>query len=69
MLTSNRAVSVDEGVSIEDAPAQASVGAAIKVEPPTNDRVSDTPQPVIDVESLDKTATVKEEGPLSTVQE
>ncbi|OWY93093.1 hypothetical protein PHMEG_00037637 [Phytophthora megakarya] len=60
---------VDEGVSIVDAPAQASVGGAVKVEPPTEDRVSDTPQPVIDVESLDETVTIKEEGPLSTVQE
>ncbi|OWY93611.1 hypothetical protein PHMEG_00036926, partial [Phytophthora megakarya] len=32
-------------------------------------RVSDTPQPVIDVESLDETVAIKEEGPLSTVQE
>ncbi|OWY92463.1 hypothetical protein PHMEG_00038537, partial [Phytophthora megakarya] len=32
-------------------------------------RLSDTPQPVIDVESLDETVTIKEEGPLSTVQE
>ncbi|OWZ13631.1 hypothetical protein PHMEG_00013015 [Phytophthora megakarya] len=61
--------SMDEGVSIMDAPAQTSVGGAIKVEPPTEDRVSDTPQPVIDVESLDETVTIKEEGPLSTVRE
>ncbi|OWZ08262.1 hypothetical protein PHMEG_00019224 [Phytophthora megakarya] len=61
--------SMDEGVSIVKAPAQASVGGAVKVEPPTEDRVSDTPQPVIDVESLDETVTIKEEGPLSTVQE
>ncbi|OWZ10514.1 hypothetical protein PHMEG_00016636 [Phytophthora megakarya] len=60
---------MDEGVSIVDAPAQASVGDAVKAEPPTEDRVSDTPQPVIDVESLDETVTIKEEGPLSTVQE
>ncbi|OWY99289.1 hypothetical protein PHMEG_00029731 [Phytophthora megakarya] len=60
---------MDEGVSIMDASAQASVGGALKVEPPTEDRVSDTPQPVIDVESLDETVTIKEEGPLSTVQE
>ncbi|OWY94587.1 hypothetical protein PHMEG_00035637 [Phytophthora megakarya] len=61
--------SMDEGVSIVDAPAQASVGGAIKVEPPTEDRVSDTPHPVIDVESLDETVTIKEEGPLLTVEE
>ncbi|OWY95089.1 hypothetical protein PHMEG_00035000, partial [Phytophthora megakarya] len=58
---------MDEGVSIVDAPAQASAGGAVKVEPPTEDRVSDTPQPVIDVESLDETVTIKEEGLLSTV--
>ncbi|OWZ11257.1 hypothetical protein PHMEG_00015751 [Phytophthora megakarya] len=63
------AENMDEGMSIVDAPAQASVGGAIKVEPSTEDRVSDTPQPVIDVESLDETGTIKEEGPLSTVQE
>ncbi|OWZ14632.1 hypothetical protein PHMEG_00011861 [Phytophthora megakarya] len=57
--------SMDEGVSIVDTPAQ----RAVKVKPPTEDRVSDTPQPVIDVESLDETVTIKEEGPLSTVQE
>ncbi|OWY90367.1 hypothetical protein PHMEG_00041530, partial [Phytophthora megakarya] len=61
--------SMGEGVSIVDAPAQASVGGAVKIDPPTEDRVSDTPQPVIDVESLDDTVTIKEEGPLSTVQE
>ncbi|OWZ02030.1 hypothetical protein PHMEG_00026483 [Phytophthora megakarya] len=60
---------MDEGLSVVDVPAQASVGGAVKVEPPTEDRVSDTPQPVIDVESLDETITIKEEGPLSTVQE
>ncbi|OWY96313.1 hypothetical protein PHMEG_00033448, partial [Phytophthora megakarya] len=60
---------MDEGVSIVDTPAQASVGGAIKVEPPTEDRVSDTPQSVIDGESLDETITIKAEGPLSTVQE
>ncbi|OWZ14926.1 hypothetical protein PHMEG_00011522 [Phytophthora megakarya] len=59
---------MDEGVSIVDARAQASVVGAVEVEPPTEDRVSDTPQPVIDVESLDETVTIKEEGPLSTVQ-
>ncbi|OWY98267.1 hypothetical protein PHMEG_00031000, partial [Phytophthora megakarya] len=61
--------SMDEGVSFVDTSAQASVGGAVKVEPPTEDRVSGTPQPVIDVESLDETVTIKEEGPLSTVQE
>ncbi|OWZ03671.1 hypothetical protein PHMEG_00024555 [Phytophthora megakarya] len=72
--------SMDEGVSIMDSPVQTSVGGAIKVEPPTEDRVSDTPQPVIDVESLDETpvidvessdetVTIKEEGLLSTAQE
>ncbi|OWZ05054.1 hypothetical protein PHMEG_00022930 [Phytophthora megakarya] len=60
---------MDEGVSFVDTPAQASVGGAVKVEPPTEDRISDTPQPVIDVESLDETVTIKEKGPLSTVQE
>ncbi|OWY97441.1 LOW QUALITY PROTEIN: hypothetical protein PHMEG_00032022 [Phytophthora megakarya] len=33
------------------------------------DRVSDAPQPVTDVETLYETITIKEEGPLSTVQE
>ncbi|OWY93473.1 LOW QUALITY PROTEIN: hypothetical protein PHMEG_00037124 [Phytophthora megakarya] len=60
---------MDEGVSTVEAPAQASVGGAVKVEPPTEDRVSDTPHPVIDVESLDETVTIKEEGPLLTVEE
>ncbi|OWY98406.1 hypothetical protein PHMEG_00030842, partial [Phytophthora megakarya] len=59
---------MDEGLSVVDVPAQASVGGAVKDEPPTEDRVSDTPQPVIDVESLDETVTIIEEGPLSTVQ-
>ncbi|OWZ10523.1 hypothetical protein PHMEG_00016622 [Phytophthora megakarya] len=61
--------STDEGVSIVDAPAQAYVGGVVKVEPPTEDRVSDTPQLVIEVENLDETITIKEDGPLSTVQE
>ncbi|OWZ11002.1 hypothetical protein PHMEG_00016039 [Phytophthora megakarya] len=60
---------MDEGVSIVDTPAQASVGDAVKVEPPTEDRVSDTPQPVIDVESPDKTVPIKEEGRSGTRRE
>ncbi|OWZ11134.1 hypothetical protein PHMEG_00015896 [Phytophthora megakarya] len=59
----------DEGMSIVDTPAQASVRGAVEVEIPTEDRVSDTPQPVIDVESPDQTVTIKDEGSLSTVQE
>ncbi|OWZ01198.1 hypothetical protein PHMEG_00027471 [Phytophthora megakarya] len=59
------AASMDEGVSIVEAPAQ----ALWEVEPSTEDRVSDTPQPVIDVESLNETVMIKKEGPLSTVQE
>ncbi|OWY93261.1 hypothetical protein PHMEG_00037409 [Phytophthora megakarya] len=53
---------MDEGVSIVDAPAQASVRGAGTVGPPTEDRVSDTSQPVIDVETLDETVTIKDEA-------
>ncbi|GMF17873.1 unnamed protein product [Phytophthora lilii] len=59
----------EKGESGQAEPAQASVGGTDKVEPPAEDRVSDTPQPEQEVETLDEPATIKEEGPLSTVQE
>ncbi|OWZ11859.1 hypothetical protein PHMEG_00015062 [Phytophthora megakarya] len=58
---------MDEVVSIVDSPAQASVGGAVKVGPPSEDRVSDTHQPVIDVESLEETVTIEEE--VSVIQD
>ncbi|OWZ15523.1 hypothetical protein PHMEG_00010815 [Phytophthora megakarya] len=60
---------MDKGVFMLDVPAQASVGGAVKPERLTEDRVSDTPQPVTDVETLDETITIKEEDSLSTVHE
>ncbi|EGZ25054.1 hypothetical protein PHYSODRAFT_482781 [Phytophthora sojae] len=53
----------------DDEPAQASVGGADEVEPPAEDRVSDSPQPDDEVEILDEAPTTKHEGLLSTVQE
>ncbi|EGZ27097.1 hypothetical protein PHYSODRAFT_392675, partial [Phytophthora sojae] len=61
---------LDEGESTQDdEPAQASVEGADEVEPPAEDRVSDSPQPDDEVEILDEAPTIKHEGPLSTVQE
>ncbi|EGZ20591.1 hypothetical protein PHYSODRAFT_259556 [Phytophthora sojae] len=61
---------LDEGESAQnDEPAQASVGGADEVEPPAEDRVSDSPQPDDEVEILDEAPTIKHENPLSTVQE
>ncbi|EGZ27427.1 hypothetical protein PHYSODRAFT_321238 [Phytophthora sojae] len=42
---------------------------ADEVEPPAEDRVSDSPQPDDEVEILDEAPTIKHEGPLSTVEE
>ncbi|EGZ10328.1 hypothetical protein PHYSODRAFT_396532, partial [Phytophthora sojae] len=64
------ATGLDEGESAQDdEPAQASVGGADEVEPPAEDRFSDSPQPDDEVEILDEAPTIKHEGPLSTVQE
>ncbi|KAE9012852.1 hypothetical protein PR003_g17327 [Phytophthora rubi] len=64
--------SESQGASISDAPAQASVGDAVKVEPPAADETSESSPPVQDVVTLEgETAqlTCKEEGPLPSVQE
>ncbi|EGZ25276.1 hypothetical protein PHYSODRAFT_326320 [Phytophthora sojae] len=61
---------LDEGENTQDDElAQASVGGADEVEPPAEDRVSDSPQPDDEVKILDEAPTIKHEGPLSTVQE
>ncbi|KAE9070636.1 hypothetical protein PF010_g26185 [Phytophthora fragariae] len=64
--------SESQGASIPDAPAQASVGDAVKVEPPAADETSESPPPVQDVVTLEEESsrlTCKEEGPLPAVQE
>ncbi|GMF21522.1 unnamed protein product [Phytophthora fragariaefolia] len=67
--------SESQGASTSDAPAQASVGDAVKVEPPAADDTSESSQPVQDVVTLDDAddesarITCKEEGLLPAVQE
>ncbi|GMF37700.1 unnamed protein product [Phytophthora lilii] len=61
--------SPDEGDVREETPAQASKGGAMKVEPPAESAVPDSSQPDEEAETLDEAPTIKEEGPLSTVQE
>ncbi|GMF18280.1 unnamed protein product [Phytophthora fragariaefolia] len=58
-----------------DAPVQASVGDAVKIEPPAADETSESSSPVQDVVTLEDAndestrLTCKEEGPLPVVQE
>ncbi|KAE8909311.1 hypothetical protein PF005_g19666 [Phytophthora fragariae] len=62
--------SESQGASISDAPAQASVGDAVNVEPPAADETSESSPPVQDVVTLEgETAqlTCKEEDPLPSV--
>ncbi|KAE9273708.1 hypothetical protein PR003_g29823, partial [Phytophthora rubi] len=64
--------SESQGVSIPDAPAQASVEDAVKVEPPAADETSESSPPVQDAVTLEEESsrlTCKEEGPLPAVQE
>ncbi|KAE9261846.1 hypothetical protein PF008_g32750, partial [Phytophthora fragariae] len=64
--------SESQGASIPDAPTHASVGDAVKVEPPAADETSESSPPVQDVVTLEEESsrlTCKEEGPLPAVQE
>ncbi|GMF35200.1 unnamed protein product [Phytophthora fragariaefolia] len=64
--------SESQGVSIPDAPAQASVGDVVKVEPPAADETSESSPPaqvVVTLEGESSRLTCKEEGPLPAVQE
>ncbi|KAL4129535.1 CCR4-NOT transcription complex, subunit 3 [Phytophthora ramorum] len=65
----------DENDSSSQESDEASEGDVVKVEPPAEDRVSDSLQPEEEVEILDdiktpeRAQTIKDERPLSTVQE
>jgi hypothetical protein len=61
---------LDEGESIPDEPVQAPKGGADAVEASVVDGVSDSPpQPDEEVATAEDSPTIKQEGPLSTVQE
>jgi len=61
----------DEDESSSDESSGTSVEEDVKVEPPEEDRVSDSPQPdeEVGVEVIDESPTIKREDPLPPVQE